>query len=69
MTERLIDDGAFALFRIENRLCVSELQKRGDGADAAIAAAFEADKNRYVHKFADLLDSLKVSGLSVVRNG
>lgn len=69
MTERLIDDGAFALFRIENRVCVSELKKRGTGADAAIAAAFEADKNRYVHKFTDLLDSLKASGLSVVRNG
>ncbi|MCW2244481.1 hypothetical protein M2352_000072 [Azospirillum fermentarium] len=69
MTERLINDGAFALFQIENRVCVSELKKRGDSADAAIAAAFEADKNRYVHKFADLLNSLKASGLSVVRNG
>lgn len=69
MTEHLMDDGAFALFRIENRVCVSELKKRGSAADAAIAAAFEADKNRYVRKFADLVDSLKASGLSVVRNG
>lgn len=67
MSEQIVTAGAFAIFRAENPLRISELSKRTDDADKAIAAAFESDKNRYLQKFRDLQASLKTEGLVITR--
>ncbi|MBP2300436.1 hypothetical protein [Azospirillum picis] len=67
VSDDLVTEGAFALYRAENAHRVSEFRK-SDNADAAIAADFDAYRIRYLRKFRDFTESLSEQGLTVTRS-
>jgi len=66
IADDLVTQGAFALYRAENPHRIAEFAKAID-SDAAIAADFDAYKQRYLRKFQDFNDSLASLGLTITR--
>ena len=62
----IVIQGAFALYRAENSHRLAEFAKTDD-CEAAIAADFDAYKQRYLRKFRDLNASLASLGLTITR--
>lgn len=64
--DRLVETGAYALYRSENAHRIQEFS-RLKNAEEVIAGDFESCKSKYVRKFQDVISSFNALGLSVVR--